>query len=144
MFCILPLEVLAETDSGMVVGSARARLAPNGRAVVAVPVDGLERPATVFVRLRADGESIVERADITPEPAALIGDPQAQRSSRRGLAVPVALFEFVRLPLAEDPAAHAVVVEMSLSGLPRGDYLIELTAGAGSVTERRLVALRIK
>jgi hypothetical protein len=31
-----------------------------------------------------------------------------------------------------------------LSGLPRGDYLFELTAGAGSVTERRLVAIRIK
>ena len=50
----------------------------------------------------------------------------------------------VDLPLAEDPATHAVVVEMSLSGLGRGDYLIELTAGAGTTTERRLLAVRIK
>jgi VWFA-related protein len=50
----------------------------------------------------------------------------------------------VDLPLAEDPATHAVVVEMSVSGLGRGDYLIELTAGAGGVTEKRLVAVRIK
>lgn len=50
----------------------------------------------------------------------------------------------VELPIAEDPAAKAVVVEMSLSGLGRGDYLIELTAGAGGVTEKRLVAIRIK
>ena len=50
----------------------------------------------------------------------------------------------VELPLAEDPATKAVVVEMSLSGLGRGDYLIELTAGAAGVTEKRLVAIRIK
>jgi VWFA-related protein len=50
----------------------------------------------------------------------------------------------VELPLADDPAKRALVVEMSLSGLPRGDYLIELTAGAGAVTERKLLALRIR
>lgn len=50
----------------------------------------------------------------------------------------------VDLPLAEDPATHAAVVEMSLSGLGRGDFLIELTAGAGGVVERRLLAIRIK
>ena len=50
----------------------------------------------------------------------------------------------VDLPLAEDPATHAIVVEMSLSGLGRGDYLIELTAGAGAVKETHLIAIRIK
>jgi hypothetical protein len=50
----------------------------------------------------------------------------------------------VELPLAEDPATKTVVVEMSLSGLGRGDYLIELTAGAAGVTEKRLLAIRIK
>jgi VWFA-related protein len=57
---------------------------------------------------------------------------------RTGKALPV------DLPLAENPATKAVVVEMSLSGLGRGDYLIELTAGAGGITEKRLVAIRIK
>jgi hypothetical protein len=50
----------------------------------------------------------------------------------------------VDLPLSEDSATHAVVVEMSLSGLGRGDYLIELTAGAGTVVEKRLLAIRVK
>lgn len=50
----------------------------------------------------------------------------------------------VDLPLAEDPATHAVVVEMSLSGLGHGDYLVELTAGAGASVERHLLAIRIK
>jgi hypothetical protein len=57
---------------------------------------------------------------------------------RTGKALPV------DLPVSEDPATHAVVVEMSLSGLGRGDYLIELTAGAGAVTERKLLAVRVK
>jgi hypothetical protein len=35
-------------------------------------------------------------------------------------------------------------MEMSLSGLPRGDYLIELTAGSGATIEHRLLAIRIK
>lgn len=172
------LEVLAEGDSGTVVGSARARLTPNGRAVVPVPIDGLERPATVFVRLRADGESIVERTDIGSEPAALIGDPQAQRSSPRGIAIPVALFEFARddrlkldwpllapiqrfairlLDRLGQPLRHGikaveqdgaggrhVVAQMSFNSLGRGDYVIELTATAGAVTERKLLAVRVK
>jgi len=50
----------------------------------------------------------------------------------------------VELPLAEDPATRNVLVEMSLSGLGRGDYLIELTAGAAGVIEKRLLAIRIK
>jgi hypothetical protein len=37
-----------------------------------------------------------------------------------------------------------VVVEMSLSGLGHGDYLVELTAGAGGVTDKRLLAVRVK
>jgi VWFA-related protein len=50
----------------------------------------------------------------------------------------------VELPLSEESEKKQLVVAMSLSGLGRGDYLIELTAGAGAVTERKLIALRIK
>jgi hypothetical protein len=50
----------------------------------------------------------------------------------------------VELPLAEDSEKKLLVLEMSLSGLGRGDYLIELTAGSGSATERGLLAVRIK
>jgi hypothetical protein len=49
-----------------------------------------------------------------------------------GKALPVALV------LTEDPATHAIVLEMPLSGLGRGDYLIDLTAGARGVSERHL------
>jgi VWFA-related protein len=57
---------------------------------------------------------------------------------RTGKALPV------ELPLAEDPEKKQLVLEMSLSGIGRGDYLIELTAGAGSTTERLLLAIRIR
>jgi hypothetical protein len=36
-----------------------------------------------------------------------------------------------------------VAVDLSLAPLAEGDYLIELTAGAGGETERRLVAFRM-
>jgi hypothetical protein len=50
----------------------------------------------------------------------------------------------VELPLSEDSAKAALVLDMSLSGLPRGDYLIELTGGSGATIERRLLAIRIR
>jgi VWFA-related protein len=49
----------------------------------------------------------------------------------------------VDLSVAEDPAKKVVLLEMSLSGLPHGDYLFELTVGAGADTERHLLAIRI-
>jgi VWFA-related protein len=50
----------------------------------------------------------------------------------------------VELPLAEDTEKKQLVLDMALSGLGRGDYLIELTAGAGAATERGLLAVRIR
>jgi len=49
----------------------------------------------------------------------------------------------VELALSDDPAKASVVLETSLSGLPRGDYLLELTAGSGNRIERLLLAIRI-
>ena len=37
-----------------------------------------------------------------------------------------------------------IVAEMSFTALGRGDYVIELTATAGSVTERKLLAVRVR
>jgi VWFA-related protein len=90
------LEVLAETDNGEVVGTARGRLSPNGRATLRVPIDGGTPPTALFVRLRADGESVLERTSLAAAGSALVGDPQVFRSGPRALAVPVALFEFER------------------------------------------------
>ena len=172
------LEVMAETESGDVVGTSRARLTPNGRAVVTVPVEGPVQPAIVFVRLRADGESVVERTAIAPGPSTIVGDPQAYRSGPRGLAIPVAHFEFARderlkldwpvlakvdradirlLDRQGQPLKHRATVEdqdgaggrhlvanLSFTALGRGDYVVELAATAGTATERKLLAFRIK
>ena len=172
------LEVLAETASGEVVGMARARLLANGRAVVHVPIDGPAPPTDVFVRLHAEGESLVERASLAPGPSTLVEDPQAFRSGPRGLAIPVALFEFTReerlkidwavvakldafairlLDRNGQPLKHRVTLEeqdgaggrhlvanLSFTALGRGDYVVELSATAGAVTERKLLAFRLK
>ena len=63
---------------------------------------------------------------------------EARLLDRNGKPLPV------ELPLTEDSANKMLVLEMSLSGLPRGDYLIELTAGSGATIEHRLLAIRIK
>jgi hypothetical protein len=50
----------------------------------------------------------------------------------------------VELPLSEDTERKMLVLDMSLSGLARADYLIELMAGSGATIEHRLLAIRIK
>ena len=143
-----------------------------------VPLDGSAPPTEVFVRLRADGESVVERTALAAGPSTLVGDPQAYRSGPRGLAIPVARFEFarderlkldwlVRTPLERveirlidrmgQPLRHRLTVEeqdgaggrhlvsnLSFTALGRGDYVVELSATAAGVTERKLLAFRIK
>lgn len=90
------LDVMAESADGKTVGMARGRLAPNGRAVVAVPLGTELRPALLLVRLRADGESITQRVPIVGNPSSLVGDPSVFRSSVRALNIPAALFVFSR------------------------------------------------
>ena len=91
------LEVLAETGSGTVVGTARARLLPNGRAVVprAARRDR-RRPRRSSCASGPTASRSSSGRHLRPEPSTLVGDPQAYRSGPRGLAIPVALFEFAR------------------------------------------------
>lgn len=63
---------------------------------------------------------------------------EARLLDHAGTALPV------DLPLSEDTAGKAIVLDMSLSGLPHGDYLFELTAGASGATERHLLAIRMR
>jgi VWFA-related protein len=63
---------------------------------------------------------------------------EARLLDRTGKPLPV------DLPLSEDLAKRIVALDISLSGLPRGDYLFELTVGAGPTTERHLLAIRIR
>jgi VWFA-related protein len=88
------IHLLADAAAGETVGTARGRLAPNGRAVVQVPLDGLKRPSSLMVHVRAEGEAVTERVTVGANPNAFVGDPLGYRSSSRGLSVPVASFVF--------------------------------------------------
>ena len=50
----------------------------------------------------------------------------------------------VDLPLTEDPATRGVSLAFPLAAFSRADYIVELTVTAGAVTERTLLALRVK
>jgi VWFA-related protein len=90
------LELIADSADGQMVGTATGKLLANGRAVVVVPLDGTARPSNLFVRLRAEGESITERVPLGSQKASLVGDPVAYRSGPRGSGIPVASFLFSR------------------------------------------------
>ena len=90
------LELIADSADGEMVGTATSRLLPNGRALVTVPLDGTARPSNLFVRIRADGETITERVALSPNASTLAGDPIVYRSGPRGAGVPVASFLFTR------------------------------------------------
>ncbi len=109
-----------------------------------------------------------------PPSGTLVGEPIAYRSASRIATRPVAAFEFARnerlriewpelgsvdrresrlldrtgrVLLNELPLTHErnqAIVDMSLSGLPHGDYVIELAASAGTVTEHHMLAIRIR
>jgi len=90
------LEVIADADNGDTAAMGRGRLPANGRALLRIPVTGPQQPSKVMVRLRATGESLVERLTLPAEAGKLIGDPLGYRSGPRGLATPVGIFEFAR------------------------------------------------
>lgn len=104
------LEMIADTAEGETVGTVTSKLLPNGRALVTLPLDGAIRPATLFVRLRADGEAITERVTVAASSVALAGDPVLYRSGPRGSGVPVASFLFTHQDRmrVEWPVADAV------------------------------------
>ena len=172
------LDLIAEAADGTTVGMGRGRLPPNGRAVVAVPLDGTGSPANVMVRVRADGDTVTQKIELVRNPSTLVGDPMAVRSGPRGLNLPVASFVFardekvrvdwpalapldayearfidrfglplrLRVPVQYQPVGngHQLTAEIAFAPLARGDYVIELTATAGAVSETRLLALRVR
>jgi VWFA-related protein len=90
------IDVIAEAADGATLGLARGRMAANGRASLQVPLDGSATPKNMFIRVRAEGESITQRVQVGLDKSVLVGDPLAFRSSGRGLAIPVASFVFAR------------------------------------------------
>ena len=172
------LEVIADADNGDTTAMGRGRLPANGRALLRIPVTGPQPPSKVMVRVRATGESLVERLTLPTEPGQLIGDPLGYRSGPRGLATPVGLFEFARdekvrldwpllgkvdavdarlldrrgqalkhrvnAVLQQSADGGQAVTEIAFNPLGRGDYVVELAATAGTATERRVLAFRVK
>ena len=114
-------------------------LAPPGSALVVDPI-AYRSPSRVAPRPVAAFEfARNERIKIDwPVLAPALDRREARLLDHAGKPLPV------DLPLSEDPAKHVIALDMSLSGLPRGDYLFELTVGAGGTMERHLLAIRIK
>jgi hypothetical protein len=133
------------------------------RVTIALRAAG-ERPADDWIKLEPPsaaltGEAIAYRSGsrIAPRPVAAFEFARNERLrvewpvlaaldgrevrllDRSGKPLPVELPS-----LSEDPTKAVLVFDMSLSGLPRGDYLVELTARAGPTIERRLLAIRIR
>lgn len=122
-----------------------------------------EAPATDWVKMEPPsgtlvGEAVAYRAASRTSPRPVAGFEFARNERLRAewpILAPLDRHEVrlldrsgrplpVELPLSEDSAGKALVVEMSLSGIGRGDYLIELTAGSGATVEQRLLAIRIR
>jgi VWFA-related protein len=115
--------VRIEAPSGTLVGDAVAYRA--GSRIAPRPVAGFEFARSERIRVEWPVLAALDRREV-------------RLLDKSGRPLPV------ELPLAEDPATRAVVVEMSLSGLGHGDYLIELTAGSGSIVEKHLLAIDAK
>jgi len=114
------------------------KLAPPSGALVGEPVayrSGSRiapRPVAAFEFARN------ERIRVEWPVLAAVDRREVRLLDRSGKPLPV------EVPLSEDPANKVLVTETSVSGLPRADYLIELTVGSGATIERRLLAIRIK
>ena len=115
--------VRVEAPAGTLVGDAIASRAAN--RIAPRPVAAFEFARNERIRLEWPVLSPIDRREV-------------RLLDKTGKPLPV------ELPLSEDPATKTLVMEMSLSGLGHGDYLFELTAGAAGVTEKRLLAIRIK
>jgi hypothetical protein len=115
--------VKLEPPSGTLVGEAVAYRSAS--RVALRPVAAFEFARNERIRVEWPVLSALDRRE-------------ARLLDRNGRPLPV------ELPLSEDPDKKALVVDMSLSGLMRADYLIELTAGSGATIEHRLLAIRVK
>jgi hypothetical protein len=112
-----------DAPSGTLVGEPMAYRASSRAAV---------RPVAAFEFARN------ERIRVEWPVLAPLDRREARLLDRTGRPLPI------EIPLSEDAAKKILCLEMSLSGLPRADYLFELTAGAGPTLERHLLAIRMK
>ena len=167
------VQAIAETADGANIGSADARLEPGVRAtVMRLPLHVNERAAAVLVRVRADGMVFTDRVAV-PSATLLVGDAVAYRNGRPAAVLRCARSDRLRFewpilapvesltarlldrrgqPLAvrlavvqSGPEARRVAAaELVVASLARGDYLVELLAGAQGASERKLMAIRVE
>jgi hypothetical protein len=140
--------------------------------VIHLALEARAEAGAALIRLRSDGMVLTDRVKI-PAASSLLGDPIAYRKGtavavldctrtdsvrfewpllaaldrrdarlldRRGrpLAIPVPLSETM------GPAIPALVAELVLASLARGEYLVEVTASGAGTTERKLTAFRVQ
>jgi hypothetical protein len=118
----------------------RVPIVPNPAALVRDPQvfrsshRGLNTPVASFMFARD------ERVKVDWPVAKRLESYEARLLDRFGLPLKF------RVPLQEQEVGQGthLVTEVALAPLGRGDYIIELTATAGPVTETRLLALRVR
>ena len=167
------ITIMAETADGDSVGATRTRLAAAGRiAVVTLPIPPGPPPTAAAVRVRGDGMIVTDRIPLGVR-SSLVGDPvffrngtraanlscvrtdgihvewevlsplqarAARLLDRTGVPLPVP----VELRQNDAAVPGRLVIDLSLAPLSRGEYLVELTATDGKVSERKLLPLRIR
>jgi VWFA-related protein len=167
------VQALVETADGDVIGSARETLAPGGRGLVLrVALDRRGLSGTVLVRLRADGAVLTDRVPLPPA-STLVGDAIGYRNGTPAAVLACARTDVVRfdwrilmpldsrevtlldrtgrplpigLTLSENGTGpdRVLSAELPLAPLARGEYLVELVAQRAAVSERKLLALRVR
>jgi VWFA-related protein len=164
---------MVESADGEVLGSTRQVMKSGGRvAIVRVPLEPGRTAAYGMLRVKADGMIFTDRVAVPPA-SPLVGDaipfrngtPTAVLSCRRNDVVhlewPV-LGHFdtrevrlldrrgrllpVSLQLEEEDAGAQprLVTDVPLASLGLGEYLVELTVGSKTISDRKLIALRVK
>jgi hypothetical protein len=140
-------------------------------AIVRVPIASGQPPAYGMLRVKADGVIFTDRVAVPPA-SPLLGDAIAFRNGtptavlscrhndvvhlewpvlgpldtrevrlldRHGKPLPVPL----QLEEKDADGSPRLVTDVPLAPLGRGDYLVELRAGSKTVTDRKLIAVRV-
>ena len=143
-----------------------SRVAAGSRSVVVtVPFDRAHRgPWSATALVTGDGDRVQDQADVPVPDATIVGLPMADFQLRRNerlhvewpiLQEPAAraarLLDRKGQPLVADlplatppPDRHVLALDLPMSSLPEGDFLVDLTVtGADGKSERRVLGFRV-